>query len=167
MMGTLAICSYFVWSIIDATRCTRKSQDVVQQMQSLHWILPVSRSERNWFVFGLSTSAGICEELLFRGFLLAYLSNYMSMPIAVLLSSLLFGLGHLYQGWQGVLRTAVMGLIFAGIYLWSGSLFIVIALHFAVDAYSGQLHYGAYLKTKNTSATVNGARPSPGTESRD
>jgi membrane protease YdiL (CAAX protease family) len=57
---------------------------------------------------------GVYEELTARGFLLARcLAALDGVWAPVLLSSVLFGLGHFYQGWIGVLQTAVFGVILA------------------------------------------------------
>jgi membrane protease YdiL (CAAX protease family) len=57
---------------------------------------------------------GVYEELTARGFLLTRcLAALDGVWAPVLLSSLLFGLGHLYQGWIGVVQTAVFGVILA------------------------------------------------------
>ena len=49
-------------------------------------------------------------------------------------SSLIFGLGHLYQGVRGVIGTTVLGLVFAVLFVITGNLAIPILLHAAIDA---------------------------------
>jgi membrane protease YdiL (CAAX protease family) len=57
---------------------------------------------------------GVYEELTARGFLLARCRTaFDGVWAPVLLSSLLFGLGHVYQGWIGVVQTTVIGTVFA------------------------------------------------------
>ncbi len=57
---------------------------------------------------------GVYEELTARGFLLArFLTALHGLWAPVLLSSMLFGLGHVYQGWLGVAQTVVIGSVFA------------------------------------------------------
>ncbi len=51
------------------------------------------------------------------------------MPCAALLSSLVFGLGHAYQGPKGVLKTGLFGLAIAGLCLLTGSIWLLIVLH--------------------------------------
>jgi membrane protease YdiL (CAAX protease family) len=98
-------------------------------------LIPSSASERRWFA-AISVGAGISEELLFRGFLLFYLSVYtpsLSSTQRIVLSSLLFGFCHLYQGWFGVLGTSALGFGFALLYVGSGSLLVPVVVHAAVD----------------------------------
>ena len=73
---------------------------------------------------------GFYEEVVARGFLLARCRVLLHTRwAAVLLSSLLFGLAHLYQGWGGVVLTAIVGAVFAGITLRWGTLWPVILAH--------------------------------------
>src|SRR5262249_43179689 len=67
-------------------------------------LLPNNAAERAaWIV--LSLTAGVCEEILFRGFLIRFLhGGVLVLPAAgaLAVSSLVFGLGHAYQGFKGV-----------------------------------------------------------------
>ncbi|CAB1276032.1 CPBP family intramembrane glutamic endopeptidase [Candidatus Nitrosacidococcus tergens] len=57
---------------------------------------------------------GIYEEIMARGVLLNRCSIALgSTHKGILLSSLLFGLGHLYQGWIGVVQTGLFGMVLA------------------------------------------------------
>lgn len=99
-------------------------------------LLPRSHQERFWFG-AISFGAGVSEELVFRGFLLYYLSVYLphlNTLEKVLLISVSFGLGHIYQGRVGAIGAGVLGVVFAGIYLVTGSLLLPMALHAVVDA---------------------------------
>jgi membrane protease YdiL (CAAX protease family) len=106
-----------------------------RSMSDIPGLLPDSPLERLAFVL-VSLSAGICEETLFRGFLIRFLhEGALGLPLAAALvaSSLMFGLGHAYQGVKGVLGTAVAGLAFGLLFLLSGSLIACILLHALVD----------------------------------
>lgn len=85
----------------------------------------------------VAITAGVWEELLYRGFLLWYLTPHIGVIGAVTLSSLMFGLGHAYQGPQGVISTTILGTAFALLYLASGSLWWLMALHAAIDIQAG------------------------------
>lgn len=106
-----------------------------KQFQSLRFFLPHGIAERRWFA-ALGVTAGVTEELLFRGFLLRYLhTSPMHLPLiwAAVFSALIFGMHHLYQGWRGVIGAAVAGLIFTAALLVTGSLWVGMAYHAAVD----------------------------------
>ncbi len=60
------------------------------------------------------TTAAFGEEMLFRGVLLSGLGELFGKTkagwfAALMASSALFGMGHVYQGWAGVLLTGVVG----------------------------------------------------------
>jgi membrane protease YdiL (CAAX protease family) len=98
-------------------------------------LLPDTAVERFGFVL-LSLTAGVCEEALYRGFLIRYLHDGvpgLPLLLALAAASLAFGLAHLYQGGPGVIRTGLAGLAFGLLFLLSGSLIPGIVLHALVD----------------------------------
>jgi CAAX protease family protein len=71
------------------------------------------------------TVAAFMEELVFRGWLTARLAEsigpvHSAWVFAVVLSSMVFGLSHLYQGLSGMLATGISGLLFGAAYLATG-----------------------------------------------
>jgi membrane protease YdiL (CAAX protease family) len=88
--------------------------------------------------FALAITAGICEEFLYRGFAIGALSRLGMAPWGVVvLSSILFGLAHSYQGRGGVLGTSLLGVVFGLARLVSDSLASVAVWHAAVDIVAG------------------------------
>ena len=76
----------------------------------------------------------IAEETMFRGYLILRLKAVTASPAAaVVLSAVIFALGHGYEGSAGVVTVGVMGLVFAVIYLWRKSLIAPIVMHFLQD----------------------------------
>ncbi|MCO5247806.1 MAG: CPBP family intramembrane metalloprotease [Chitinophagales bacterium] len=74
-----------------------------------------------WIVIGF-VLGGLLEEILFRGFLMTRISKFLkgnqTTDInALFLTSILFGLCHLYQGWSGVISTGIIGFLFGIIFL--------------------------------------------------
>jgi len=100
-------------------------------------ILPQSTIELLPFL-ALAITAGLCEEFLYRGFAMAVLARLGSSAwVAVLLSSILFGLAHLYQGRGGFFTTLVIGTVFGAGRIAYDSLVPVIFWHSAVDLVAG------------------------------
>jgi membrane protease YdiL (CAAX protease family) len=113
-------------------RMARRGERVPRQ-QRMEILLPGTPAERRW-AWAVSVSAGACEELVFRGLLIAAgIAAGWPPIVAVLASSVLFGLAHLYQGWLGMLLTTLLALIMAWIYLPTGSLLLPIVLHVLID----------------------------------
>ena len=86
----------------------------------------------------LAVTAGICEEFIYRGFLLAALFRA-GLPVwaAVVLTSALFGLAHAYQGRAGILSTGIFGVVLALGRLAFGSLVPVMMWHAGLDLAAG------------------------------
>lgn len=112
-----------------------RSYHSADALKPLEFILPVTRRELYWWVF-VSITAGICEEILFRGFLLHFMQIFpwkTNLTMALLISSLIFGLDHLYGGIGGVVGSAVMGFLFGLLFLLSGNLLLSVILHSLTD----------------------------------
>jgi membrane protease YdiL (CAAX protease family) len=109
----------------------------IRETPLLHQLLPRTGLERVVFGF-LSLAAGFGEEIAFRGFAIPGLVLLTgSVEWSALISSVAFGALHGYQGWVGVLRTGVMGLVLACSFILSGSLWPGILAHVALDLISG------------------------------
>jgi uncharacterized protein len=101
----------------------------------LAFLLPSTRDERAWW-WAVCITAGICEETVYRGFLLHYfhtLPFHLSLTWALVASSLIFGIGHLYQGVGGGVQTAVIGFVFGVMFVMTGSLVLPIVVHAVMD----------------------------------
>lgn len=143
-VGACLVMCLFVYLVLGVYKTKSNSQnneELRNTMKTHSWMMPASRCELTWFTFGVSMSAGICEELLFRGFLLSVFSDYIGLFASLILSSFLFGLCHIYQGWLNAIRAGIYGLVFSGIYILTDSLLIVIILHAMLDIYSGIIGY--------------------------
>ena len=115
-------------------------QALMQQFTRLRPLLPDTEGKVSVFMLA-SVTAGFCEELLYRGYLTWYLSAFMPTWAAYGVGTLAFGLGHAYQGRKGIVQTTVMGAIFMVFVHFSGSLWLAMILHAAVDINSGLLGY--------------------------
>jgi membrane protease YdiL (CAAX protease family) len=100
----------------------------------------------------LAITAGVCEEFVYRGFAIAAFSKVgLPLWVVVILSSLLFGLAHAYQGRSGIVSTGIFGVLLAVGRLWIGSLVPVMMWHAGLDLAAG-IAAPRYL-LKKTSAT--------------
>jgi membrane protease YdiL (CAAX protease family) len=108
------------------------------QMESVADFLPRTEGEAALFR-RLSVTAGVCEEIVYRGYLIWYLSAFVGQWPAALLAALIFGAVHLYQGPAGVVRTGATGLAMAVLYVGTASLLWPMILHTAVDLQGGAM----------------------------
>jgi len=104
-------------------------------LRAIAFFLPRTGEERAWFA-AVSVTAGICEEIIFRGFLIRYL-DALPLGLGVLAASgaaaVLFGINHGYQGWRGIIATAVLALAFTALFFITGTLLIPIVVHALID----------------------------------
>jgi len=103
-------------------------------------MIPTAPGERVSFAV-LAVSAGICEELLFRGFANWYGTQWAGPIFGFVLSSLLFGYIHLYFDPKSVVRSGLAGVLFYVFAMAAGSLWPAMVAHAAIDLISGDLGY--------------------------
>jgi membrane protease YdiL (CAAX protease family) len=105
------------------------------EAELVYLLIPKTRQEKFWSVLLLAPTAGLCEEFLYRGFLLAQLTQWShSGSWAWAASSLAFGLAHVYQGWSGVVRASLLGALLAYPVIHLGSLYPSMLAHALIDA---------------------------------
>lgn len=132
---TVAILVGIVAPVIAIRRRPEARESMLAPYRALAFFLPGSAPERRWFA-GVSLSAGICEEIIYRGFLVPYLAvGPLAMgPVpAILVAAVIFGMAHGYQGWVGMIATGVIALVMTVLFLLSGSLWLPMVVHTLLD----------------------------------
>ena len=133
----------FLWRI---ESWMRSSEDQTQELTSAFLNTnTISGLIINLFVIALL--AALSEELLFRGVILQlFYKSYRNIHVAVLFSAILFSALHMQ--FYGFLPRTLLGIIFGYLFVWSGSIWIPIILHFI---FNGISVVAAYLyQTGNT-----------------
>lgn len=122
-----------------------------RQLERIADFLPHTRRELGVFQL-LSLAAGVGEEIVFRGFAMAWLvavaaaaglGGGAALWAAVIGSSVMFGFAHSYQGAVGVVRTGAVGLALAGLAVATGGLIAPMLVHSVVDLTSGRIAWMA------------------------
>jgi membrane protease YdiL (CAAX protease family) len=108
-----------------------------RSLQASSVLLPSTPSERKWFA-ATAITAGICEELLYRGFLMSYIPSNFPMfaqqfILISILSGIIYGLSRAYLGMKGIAQTALTGFSFAIVYYLSGSLLPAMVFHILAE----------------------------------
>jgi membrane protease YdiL (CAAX protease family) len=86
----------------------------------------------------LSVSAGICEEIVFRGYLQRQLAAITGKPrLAIVAQAILFGVAHGYEGVHAVVFIVVYGLVLGGLAAWRGNIRAGIWEHAVWDILAG------------------------------
>jgi membrane protease YdiL (CAAX protease family) len=93
------------------------------RQKQLFWIVPIT--------------VGICEEIIFRGYLYQYFQNSpftLSAVVSFLLVCVIFGIGHFHQGVSGVVMSLILGFFLGCLYFVTGNLLLSIIIHIIFDA---------------------------------
>jgi membrane protease YdiL (CAAX protease family) len=145
--------AYLVYAWRQAAAATpEKRAEVVESFGKLRHFMPHDRRTYTVF-FWLSITAGIVEEILYRGFVFWYLQPFMPGWAVVAISALAFGLGHSYQGVGGVVRVTLIGVAFGAYYLLTGSIWLPIVVHAVLDILQGAMLL-EYLRERKHEKTV-------------
>jgi uncharacterized protein len=109
--------------------------------QRFSGLAPRSGMDLSIFV-SLSIVAGFVEEILFRGYLQRQIGALAGNAwVGLIVSALIFGAGHGYEGTKNMIRIAVFGAMFGILALWRKSLRPGMMAHAFQDALAGILLY--------------------------
>lgn len=127
--------AYGVHWLIDSRVITSAAAKTVDSL------LPKSLTEIVLWI-ALSMTAGICEEMAFRGFLQRQFHALTgNLAVAVVAQGVVFGLFHAYQGWKNVAVISVLGVLYGSMAAWRGNLRVNIVTHAWGDVWEGWLKF--------------------------
>ena len=140
MLAVLAVAALFLLQTRSLARLSAEKRAALRsRLGRLIALVPHTTAEYRWFVV-LSVTAGICEELLYRGFLVWALQRWVGLEWAAVISVIAFGAGHAYQG-KDVVRPTLAGVVLQGIALLTGSILPGILVHVMLDVMGGTSGY--------------------------
>lgn len=112
-------------------------------MQGLQHVAKVIGPQSRWellLFMGVAVTAAFCEEIMFRGYLQQQIATWTrSTSVGVVVSALLFCLGHAYQGWFLASQVGLLGLMLGMLAAWRKSLRPGMIAHGVQDVISGVL----------------------------
>ena len=125
------------------------------KLQPLHALIPHTRDEYRLFV-PLAVTAGICEEFLFRGYLVWVLAFWIGVLPGAIVSMVVFGLAHGYQGGKFGFRAFGVGVVLGVMAVVTRSLLPGMLLHAAIDLGSGWITHAAVRRGEAPPKVPNG-----------
>jgi membrane protease YdiL (CAAX protease family) len=131
---------------------------VLRQITSARPLVPHTPGELRGFQL-LSITAGICEEVMYRGYIWWYLAVWTGPLAGAVISAVLFGAGHLYLDRKSAVKAGAVGAVMAAIVAGCGSLWPAMILHAAIDINSGGLTFRALKREQDRN-------PEPGISGR-
>lgn len=132
----ILVTAILLYQVVMVRRSADQRQQMLEEMDRLMPFLPHSKADLRAFI-PLAITAGVVEEILFRGYLIWLLSQWMNIAAASAFALILFTAAHAYQGSRGMIRVALMGLVLTGVFLLSRSLIPAILLHISADLIGG------------------------------
>jgi len=159
LWGSLGlVVAFAIFSVRPVVRIARTRRRIKMGNPHVEKYSPHTRSELGWWV-AASLSAGFCEELVFRGYLIWAFQPMLGLWGAAAFSLVVFAAGHSYQGAKGLLASGAIGGLLTLVVLILGSLLPAMALHAIVDASQGVVAWLAFRKMREEDG--------PGVESED
>ena len=135
--GVVAAILLLVIGIQKAQKKKVSPERLEKALEGVKRLLPKNSTERVVWVI-VSITAGVCEEILYRGWVLSLFGAALgSLWLGLLISSIVFGFAHAYQGRNAIFGTGVAGAVFGIVFVVSGSLIPGQLLHAAMDLNSG------------------------------
>jgi membrane protease YdiL (CAAX protease family) len=142
LMGVLVGLATIVSLVVRQRRALVEDESlrerVRERLAPVERLMPHAAGEYPLFAL-LAVTAGVCEEILFRGYLLWYAAHWLPLPAAYVTQAVVFGVCHLYQGGRGILMTGLAGAFFSAVLLVSGSLWPAMLIHALMDLHAGDL----------------------------
>lgn len=90
----------------------------------------------------VSITAGVCEEMAFRGYLQRQFHALSgNIVAAVVLQALVFGVAHAYQGWKPVVVICVLGVLYGALAAWRRNVRVTMLAHAWGDIWEGWLKF--------------------------
>jgi membrane protease YdiL (CAAX protease family) len=136
LMGLL-----YVGDVLYSVFSKTELQKTQEQWESSVPFLPEEYRELPAYTV-MCITAGVCEEILYRGFLVNYFIDPMKdgFPwMAAIFPSVLFSIAHFYQGYKAMFKIFLLSLLFGLIFIFSRSLLFVVIIHFLIDLTGGIL----------------------------
>lgn len=134
------VSGFFTWQwfgVMRSDAVRRKFCTELEAMGENLYFLPQSEAEFRLFRT-TAVTAGITEEIIFRGFVIWGFAHVMPVWAAAALSLAVFTWLHRYQGLAQLLPVFLIGLVMTVIVVLSGSLWPAIAMHVVVDLLNGE-----------------------------
>ena len=126
---------YNIYSII-ILKYNKKSRSITAATipNDFRLFFPITSKEKSIWDF-VAISAGITEEIIYRGYLfyaLGIIFPHISIILILLITTIIFGIGHIYQGKEAI-KSTLIGFILGIFYIVFNSIIPLIIIHIAQD----------------------------------
>ena len=99
----------------------------------------VLNSNKYFALFLTCISAPLCEELVYRGYIFKTLNRFYGFWVSAIISSLLFGIAHIY--FLGIIYAFLCGMVLSFVYYRYRSLLMCMVLHMCINFFTLTVFY--------------------------
>lgn len=129
-------------SVVRSEKTRQQLHAQLDKAETISDLMPRNAAEKDLFHL-LSVTAGITEEIIYRGYLIWAFALLVPTWAAALIGLIVFTLVHIYQGWSQLPGVFAMGALFTLIFMLSGSIWPAIVAHILVDALQNSMIWRA------------------------
>jgi membrane protease YdiL (CAAX protease family) len=135
--GAFWVCAWFILGVLAWMMHLAEPGKLESMRKQLGFLAPETNLQLAvWFC--VSATAGLCEEIIFRGYLQRQFALAANSTLAgVLISAIVFGASHGYEGVPRMILIGIYGLMFGLLAWWRKSLRAGMMAHAWHDAISG------------------------------
>lgn len=128
---------------INSVATPKKIAATVSDLEKRTPFMPANIKEFQVYLL-MCLCAGVFEEVVYRGYMVTYFSYLFKdsayrQSLSVFFPALIFSISHFYHGLKNIIKIFILSIFFGYIYIQSGSLVIVMLLHFLTNVIGGLL----------------------------
>lgn len=140
---TIAFVIIYAIDTIGAVATSKNIVEFTDEWKKRTPFMPTIRKELPPYIF-LCVCAGVFEEIVFRGYMVTYFAHLFrdssyQQTLSVLLPAFVFSISHFYHGTKNMIKIFLLSVFLGFIFIQSGSLVIVMLLHFIINLIGGLL----------------------------
>jgi membrane protease YdiL (CAAX protease family) len=139
----IAFIVLYTADVIHSVATAKNRAASVKELKRRTPFMPGSWKEFPAYVL-MCLSAGIFEEIIYRGYLVTYFGQLFSsldyrVFLAAAVPAFFFAVSHWYHGTKNIIKAFVLAVLLGYIFIESGSLLVVMLLHFLMNLVGGVL----------------------------
>jgi membrane protease YdiL (CAAX protease family) len=128
---------------INSVATPKKKSAAIAEWKKRTPFMPTNINEFQAYIL-MCLCSGAFEEIVYRGYLVTYFrylfpESAYQQSLSVFLPALIFSVSHFYHGLKNIIKIFILSVLFGYIFIQSGSLVIVMFLHFSTNVIGGLL----------------------------
>lgn len=139
----LAFVIVYAIDTINSVATSKHIADFMSDWQKRTPFMPTLMKELPVYLL-LCLCAGVFEEIVYRGFMVTYFTYLFKgydyqQSLSVIVPAFVFSISHFYHGTKNMIKIFILSVFLGFIFIQSGSLVVVMLLHFIINVIGGLL----------------------------